>query len=181
MCITAIRQRGFTIVELLIVIVVIAILAAISIAAYNGIQNRANDTAIQNDLATLAKKIELYKANYGTYPTGLETIPTLDDGLYKISLTKSAYKITDLLWNAMYCIPAANNYTGYAILGISKSDKRFYATNTSGGVREYTGGTSWSGSVAVACSSVLSGSPASGGNMGYNNSTAPYGWRPWTD
>lgn len=41
------RRGGFTIVELLIVIVVIGILAAISIVAYNGIQNRSNDTVIK--------------------------------------------------------------------------------------------------------------------------------------
>ena len=40
------RQRGFTIVELLIVIVVIAILAAITIVAYNGIQTRAAATQV---------------------------------------------------------------------------------------------------------------------------------------
>ena len=50
------QRRGFTIVELLIVIVVIAILAAITIVAYNGIQNRANDTVVKSDLATLTKK-----------------------------------------------------------------------------------------------------------------------------
>mgnify|MGYP006209457325 CR=1 FL=1 len=38
------KQTGFTIVELLIVIVVIAILAAVSIVAYNGIQDRAKFT-----------------------------------------------------------------------------------------------------------------------------------------
>lgn len=38
------RREGFTIVELLIVIVVIAILAAISIVSYTGIQQRANNT-----------------------------------------------------------------------------------------------------------------------------------------
>lgn len=47
------KQRGFTIVELLIVIVVIAILAAISIIAYNGIQSRARDAQRSNDIATI--------------------------------------------------------------------------------------------------------------------------------
>lgn len=44
------NKNGFTIVELLIVIVVIGILAAITLVAYNGIQARANDTAIKSDL-----------------------------------------------------------------------------------------------------------------------------------
>ena len=55
--------RGFTIVELLIVVVVIAILAAITVVAYSGIQNRTNDTAVQSDLANIAQKYDL-NSNY---------------------------------------------------------------------------------------------------------------------
>ena len=62
------KQKGFTIVELLIVIVVIAILAAITIAAYNGIQNRATYNKINADLVNMRKLIELYKVDNGTYP-----------------------------------------------------------------------------------------------------------------
>lgn len=51
------HRMGFTIVELLIVIVVIAILAALSIVAYTGIQNRANDTAVQSDIRNLTGKV----------------------------------------------------------------------------------------------------------------------------
>lgn len=51
-------------------IVVIGILAAISVVAYNGIQNRANDTVIKEDLKRFAKFIELKAADTGEYIAG---------------------------------------------------------------------------------------------------------------
>ena len=62
------KAHGFTIVELLIVIVVIAILAAISIAAYTNIQQRAKNTAIINAASQSLKMIEAYIAANGDYP-----------------------------------------------------------------------------------------------------------------
>lgn len=59
------RKPGFTIVELLIVIVVIAILATISIVAYNGIQARSRDSIRKQDLANLAKATQLYAVDNG--------------------------------------------------------------------------------------------------------------------
>lgn len=61
------RGKGFTIVELLIVIVVIAILAAISIVAYNGVQQNARDSQRKSDLAAIAKAIKLYAIDNATY------------------------------------------------------------------------------------------------------------------
>ncbi|MDB5176701.1 MAG: Type pilin PilA [Candidatus Saccharibacteria bacterium] len=66
-------EKGFTIVELLIVIVVIGILAAIVIVAYSGVTSRANNTDAQAASATVAKKAEAYYADpiggNGSYPT----------------------------------------------------------------------------------------------------------------
>lgn len=62
-------ERGFTIVELLIVIVVIAILAAIVIVAYNGVQNNAKTQSSKATASNVQKKIEAYNAETGNYPT----------------------------------------------------------------------------------------------------------------
>ena len=61
-------QRGFTIVELLIVIVVIAILAGITIVAYAGITNRAQQSKIQGTATNVLGVTEAYNAEYGYYP-----------------------------------------------------------------------------------------------------------------
>ncbi len=63
------RERGFTIVELLIVIVVIAILAAITIVSYNGISTRARYSVMQQDIEAMNKAVLLYYADNGKYPS----------------------------------------------------------------------------------------------------------------
>ncbi len=64
------KQSGFTIVELLIVVVIIAILAAITIVAYNGIQNRAKASSALAAASSLQKKAEAYNVDGTTsaYP-----------------------------------------------------------------------------------------------------------------
>lgn len=61
-------SRGFTIVELLIVVVVIGILAAIVTVAYTGIQQRAQVSAITSELKQWHKLFEVYRATNGSYP-----------------------------------------------------------------------------------------------------------------
>lgn len=61
-------RRGFTIVELLIVIVVIAILATIVMIAYNGISKRALNTVRLADMKAWVQNFELYRANHGGFP-----------------------------------------------------------------------------------------------------------------
>ncbi len=76
--------RGFTIVELLVVIVVIGILAAISIVSYAGITERAIAARIKSDLNTNTKLLELYKIEHDEYPRTIGTdncpeTPEIDD------------------------------------------------------------------------------------------------------
>ncbi len=62
------QERGFTIVELLIVIVVIGILAGITIVAYSGITLRANQSKIVQNAASVKSVAEAMNADNGFYP-----------------------------------------------------------------------------------------------------------------
>jgi len=62
------NTKGFTIVELLIVVVVIAILATISIVAYTGIQNRANDAKIKAAATQFEKGVRMFNLETGNQP-----------------------------------------------------------------------------------------------------------------
>lgn len=62
------RSGGFTIVELLIVIVVLGILASITIVSFNGVQDRARWTQLQSDLSSINKAVQVYHAEHGEYP-----------------------------------------------------------------------------------------------------------------
>ena len=76
------KERGFTIVELLIVIVIIAILAAITIVAYNGIQSRANASTAKSNAESVQKVVEAFAADdsagggNGKYPASIAAIST---------------------------------------------------------------------------------------------------------
>jgi len=74
--------KGFTIVELLIVIVVVAILAAISVAAYNGIQSRAENSRIIAAVDQIEKAMKLWYVDTGKLPKagyGSTSGPTNDE------------------------------------------------------------------------------------------------------
>ncbi len=111
------NNSGFTIVELLVVIVVIGILAAITIISYTGINQKAVVSTLQSDLSNAQKQISMYRVVHSSYPTAFDaddcpSAPTAD---------------TD------YCLKSSgdNSYTNYV------SDGTFYTlaeTNTNGTV-----------------------------------------------
>lgn len=126
---------GFTIVELLIVIVVIAILAAISVVAYDGIQNRANDTAVQTDIRNFANKVMEFNAINGRNPAGSGS-QTAVEGIPSFKLARDSYATN--VHNFYYCEAAGK----FAVGAVSKSGNRYYYSSDQG-LGTYSG--SWGG------------------------------------
>ena len=100
------NQRGFTIVELLVVIVVIGILAALAIVSFNGIQARAAAAALQSDLASSAKKIEASRASSESeqYPAS-----TSEAGLVAGADVTYAYTVDNAANPPTFCLSATNS------------------------------------------------------------------------
>tara|TARA_B100000686_G_C16613061_1_gene874893 strand:- start:631 stop:1143 length:513 start_codon:yes stop_codon:yes gene_type:complete len=115
-------RAGFTIVELLIVIVVIAILAAITIVAYTGIQERAEAAAVQSDLSNAAKKLKLAKINATE-----DIYPSTPDQSVGITASRGSYQTNRN--NFYYC--ATTDGARFAMTGITKSGEIFSVTSES--------------------------------------------------
>ncbi|WP_338503647.1 prepilin-type N-terminal cleavage/methylation domain-containing protein [Candidatus Minimicrobia sp. QA0096] len=92
-----IKNQGFTLVELLIVIVIIAILTVVSLVAYNGLQNQAKTSAAKSAADAVAKKAELYNTAKSKYPHQLSdlTNKTVTDGTSSVSQTGEPYYLDE--------------------------------------------------------------------------------------
>lgn len=121
------KNPGFTIVEIIVAVVVVAILASVTIISYNGAQQRARDTDRKSDISNLVKALEMYYSDNGQYPTTSTSSSTINSSWYN-SGDSSWSEFTTLMSKYMDKVPtdptnttnlsglSANGYT-YAYYG----------------------------------------------------------------
>lgn len=161
------EQTGFTIVELLIVIVVIAILATITIVAFNGVQNRANDTAVQADVNNYVRKAKEFNVTNGEYPNTTNELDSLG-----VQAAQSAYDPSTN--NLFYCTRVNTQPADiYVFAARSKSGTIYYVSSNGSGT--LTGNIN----ITVVCNIIgLNVSSAEHwGNSAYTSSPAT--WKDW--
>jgi prepilin-type N-terminal cleavage/methylation domain-containing protein len=129
---------GFTIVELLVVIVVIAILAAITIVAYNGIQARAKTTSAASAASLTVKKAEIYNTEIGNYPLAMSNLTGAS--------TTATYSLTGIVNGGTLTNNTPTNAVTYYACGTGSPANLAAITtsNISGGLiyyRDYAGST----------------------------------------
>lgn len=110
-------QTGFTIVELLIVIVVIGILAAITIVAYNGIQSRALAASLQSDLTSASQQIKLFQVDNNNFPATIDCTQP-DSVTNKCLKPSSSTTFQYIVSNASpqtFCVDATKNNQTYSV------------------------------------------------------------------
>ena len=88
------NEEGFTIAELLIVIVVLGILAAIAIPSFTGLQKRARRAELESNGRAIVLALEMYKIEEGKYP---DTVDQIDDLTGSLSLQNYLTNVEQIL------------------------------------------------------------------------------------
>ncbi len=124
------QNRGFTIVELLIVIVVIGILALLVITTYSGIQAKARNSKRQTDVQSLQTHLESFFSQNGYYPslTDMNTASWLSTNMKSLDQTALTDPSNPTQSTTLLAAPAAKSYA-YAVTDSSGNSCESTDTN----------------------------------------------------
>lgn len=169
------KQSGFTIVELLIVIVVIAILAAITIVAYNGIATRATNTSMSSSASQVVKVISGYVAEKGAYPATVQSCVTTGMscqwGGNAVSPNNSFTNNLQTIGNVPSSVPVIDEATAKGIVYSYNSSRTFNGNSRPAVIVFFIKGNNDCGVANVTNSGGVSMSSSTTGKTAYSSAT----------
>ena len=118
-------ERGFTIVELLVVITVVGILAGVGVSGYSQFRDRANKAAADAAWRDLQVAINLYQVENGKFPrnsAGSDTTNADIKEALEEALENLPMPLRTNLWNEATEAPVANIETGFLVATIGATD-----------------------------------------------------------
>jgi prepilin-type N-terminal cleavage/methylation domain-containing protein len=152
------QQPGFTIVELLVVIVVIGILAAVITISYTGLSNRASVAGLQVDLESISKQLKLFNVEKGYYPTTISTNCTTNPDSSTNKCVKPSANNTISLCNY------SNNTQTFTLIGVNGSNV-YKITESSGMVSASASSAIFSSGVSDGCYKVITYNGTASGTL----------------
>jgi len=114
-------EQGFTIIELLVVIIIIGILLAIAVPSYLGFRDRAANNAAKTNLRDALPAAETYHADNGTY-SGMDT-----DALLAIDSRISSSLTVVATGTSTYCLTDTVSGKTWSVAGPEPSSTDFRA------------------------------------------------------
>ncbi|MEI6438473.1 MAG: prepilin-type N-terminal cleavage/methylation domain-containing protein [Candidatus Omnitrophota bacterium] len=121
--------KGFTILEILVVISVIAILIGIAVPRFKGMQDAANIIKVKSELKTIQSAMESYKNNHTSYPSTLAALETavpqiIDTGMVN-PLSSANYKMATMadatIYYAVYAPSVSTSTLAISALGVIRA------------------------------------------------------------
>ena len=106
------RQNAFTLVELLIVIIIIAVLAAIAIPKFSNSTTRSKESALRSNLKLVRNAVDLFRADTGLFPNNLAALSATSAPAQGFDSTATLASITASDWRGPYLQAVPKDFDG---------------------------------------------------------------------
>ncbi len=121
-----VRDSGFTFIELLVSVTIVAVMMAVAAVSYANVNQRSRDSKRRADLETIRSALEICRANTGTYPASITDSVTCSDNAITLTATPVDPKSSSVY---TYSRPTTTTYTLSAQLELPDNPTAYQVTN----------------------------------------------------